>query len=85
MKQGKCMRTLCCRGYTRAFKRTNATHKDWQCEWCQCTLEQTSEVRKGPSGPITLCNACFWRHRKGSAGRVAAAKAAKAQATDNLK
>ena len=37
----------------------------WQCEWCQCTFEQTSHRLKGPSGPATLCNSCGMRHRYG--------------------
>src|SRR5690242_18003430 len=35
-----------------------STPRPWKCTMCGCTRSATSEIRRGPQGAHTLCNAC---------------------------
>ena len=39
---------------------------NWRCHWCFCSGRFTPALRKGPTGPKTLCNSCgMWWARRG--------------------
>lgn len=59
-----------CKGMRGLAKHLSSCDVSWRCDWCSCTLMQTSCKRAGPGGAATLCASCAQRYRAGRVGPV---------------